>query len=191
MARVAWVAGSCRPVDPGGVGTYGFAVRDGDALLVRDGGRVPDLPGRPMDAEVAEAFGLVLLLEWLAAHPAGGAVRVECASKAVALNARGEWEATAPAMKALQDKARALLPPGARVLHMGRPKCAEADALARLAYVDAMQADPRLAVRFAGALATPYQLDEARKAGAAVHAFMAADEAERLARSARNRPTKQ
>jgi hypothetical protein len=90
-------------------------------------------------------------------------------------------------MQALQDKARSLLAPGTRILHMGRSKCAEADALARLAYVEAMQADPRLAVRFADALATPYQLDEARNAGAAVHAFIGADEAERLARALRNR----
>ena len=187
-AREAWVAGSCRPVDPGGVGTYGFAVRAGDRLLVRDGGRVPDLPGRPMDEDVAEAFGLVMLLEWLRANP-GGSVRVGCVSKAVALNARGEWEAEGPALKALQDKARSLLPADARVLHLGRSRCAEADALARLAYVEAMRQDPRLEVRFADALATPYQLEAARKAGATVHAYMAAAEAERLARSARSRRT--
>lgn len=183
--RVAWVAGHCGPVDPGGVGTYGFAVRDGGDLLVRQGDRVPDLPGRPMDAEVAEAFGLVVLLQWLAEHP--GPLRIEAVSKAVVMNARGEWEATAPALKVLQDKARSLLPADARVLHMGRAKCAEADALARLAYVEAMQNDPRLAVRFAPHLASPYQLDEAGKAGAAVHAFMGADEAEKAARSARAR----
>ncbi len=188
-AREAWVAGSCRPVDPGGVGMYGFAVRAGERLLVRDGGRVPDLPGRAMDEEVAEAFGLVMLLDWLRANP-GGSVRVGCVSKAVALNARGEWEAEGPAMKALQDKARSLLAADTRILHLGRSRCAEADALARLAYVEAMQADPRLAVRFADALATPYQLDEARKAGASVHAFMGAAEAEKLARDIR-RPTKQ
>lgn len=183
-AREAWVAGSCRPVDPGGVGTYGFAVREGDRLLVRDGGRVPDLPGRPMDTQVAEAFGLVMLLDWLAVHP-GGPARIGCVSKAVALNARGEWEAATPALKALQDRARALLPGDARVLHLGRSRCAEADALARLAYVEAMRHDPRLETRFAAHLATPYQLDAARKAGASVHAYMAADEAEKLARSAR------
>lgn len=184
--RTAWCAGSCRPIDPGGVGTYGFAVRQGDKLLVRQGDRVPDLPGRPMDAEVAEAFGLVVLLEWLADHP-GPPVRIECASKAVALNARGEWNAEAPALRVLQDKARSLLPADARVLHMGRAKVAEADALARLAYVDAMRNDPRLELRFAAHLASPFQIDEARKAGAAVHAYLGADEAERLARNARAR----
>lgn len=183
--RVAWCAGHCGPVDPGGIGTFGFAVRDGDDLLVRHGERVPDLPGRPMDAEVAEAFGLVVLLEWLRERP--GPVRIECVSKAVVMNARGEWEATTPALKVLQDRARTLLTDEARVLHMGKTKAAEAVALARLAYIDAMQSDPRLALRFADHLATPYQLDEARKAGAAVHAFMGADEAERLARNARSR----
>lgn len=177
----AWVAGSCRPIDPGGVGTYGFAVRQGADLLVREGGRVPDLPGRAMEEQVAEAFGLVALLQWLADHGVVAA-RIECVSKAVTNNARGEWEADGAAMKALQDRARALLPPETRVLHMGRAKCAEADALARLAYVDAMQQDPRLALRFADALATPYQLEEARKAGASVHAYMGADEAQRLLR---------
>ena len=184
--RVAWVAGSCRPVDPGGVGTYGFAVRERDRLLVRQGGRVADLPGRPMDEEVAEAFGLCVLLDWLAQN-APGPLRIECVSKAVTNNARGEWDASTPAMKALQDRARALLSPGSRVLHMGRAKCAEADALARLAYVEAMQHDPRLELRFADHLATPYQLDEARKAGASVHAYMGAAEAEKLARAARSR----
>ncbi|MEK6975448.1 MAG: hypothetical protein AABY18_03800 [Candidatus Thermoplasmatota archaeon] len=187
-ARQAWVAGSCRPLNPGGIGTYGFAVRNGERLLVRDGGRVPDLPGRPMTDDVAEAFGLVLLLDWLREHP--GPARIGCVSKAVALNARGEWEATLPALKALQDKARELRPADARVLHLGRTKCAEADAIARLAYVDAMQADPRLALRFASHLATPFQLDEARKAGARVHAFMGADEAERLQREAERRSRK-
>lgn len=181
--RVAWIAGSCRPVEPGGIGTYGIAVRDGDRGLLRQGDRVPDLPGRPMTEEVAEAFGLVVVLEWLAANP--GPLRVECVSKAVVENARGEREAEDPALRVLQDKARSLLPPDVRILHMGRTKCAEADALARLAYVDAMQNDPRLALRFAEFLATPYQLDAARKAGAVVHAFMGADEAERLERAAR------
>lgn len=135
-----------------------------------------------MTEEIAEAFGLVVLLEWLAAHP--GPLRIECVSKPVVENARGEREAGDAAMRALQDKARSLLPNDVRVLHMGRTKCAEADALARLAYVDAMQNDPRLALRFAEVLATPYQLDAARKAGAGVHAFMGAHEADRLARSA-------
>lgn len=184
--RVAWCAGHCGPIDPGGIGTFGFAVREGDALLVRHGERVPDLPGRPMDGEVAEAFGLVVLLEWLGDRP--GPVRIECVSKPVVMNVRGEWEAATPALKVLQDRARALLPADARVLHMGKAKAAEAVALARLAYIDAMQSDPRLALRFADALATPYQLDEARKAGAAVHAFMSAQEAERLARQASTRP---
>lgn len=183
--RVAWIAGSCRPVEPGGIGTYGIAVREGDQVLLRQGDRVPDLPGRPMTEGIAEAFGLVVLLEWLAANP--GSLRVECVSKPVVENARGEREAEDAAMRVLQDKARSLLPADVRVLHMGRTKCAEADALARLAYVDAMQNDPRLALRFADALATPYQLDAARKTGAVVHAFMGADEAQRLERAARAR----
>lgn len=183
--RVAWCAGSCRPVDAGGIGTYGIAVRAGPELLLRQGDRVADLPGRPMTEEVAEAFGLVVLLEWLADNP--GPLRIECVSKAVVMQARGEWEASDPAPKALQDRARSLLPADVRVLHMGRRKCAEADALARLAYVDAMQNDPRLALRFAQVLATPFQLDEARRAGAVVHAFMSATEAEQAARAARAR----
>lgn len=181
--RVAWCAGHCGPMDPGGVGTYGFAVRDGEELLIRQGERVPDLPGRPMDVDVAEAFGLVVLLQWHAEHP--GPLRIECVSKIVVMNARGEWEATTPVLKALQDKARALLSEEVRVLHMGRTKAAEAVALAQLAYVSAFQADPRLALRFADQLATPYQLDEASKAGATIHAFMGAHEVARRMKARR------
>lgn len=176
--------GACEPVNPGGLGTYGFVVRQGDRLLVRRQGVVPEIAGTPMTGNVAEYVALLLLLDWLAEHPAGPA-RIEGDSKLVVMQVRGEWDANVPILRMLRDKCRALLPKDARLVHVPREKNGEADALTHLAYVAAFQADPALQRKHALALASPYQVEQCRKAGVPVYAFMGAGEAERLLRKAR------
>lgn len=176
--------GACEPVNPGGLGTYGFVVRQGDRLLVRQQGVVPEIAGTPMTGNIAEYVALLLLLEWLAAHPTGPA-RIEGDSKLVVMQVRGEWDANVPILRMLRDKCRALLPKDARLVHVPREANGEADALTHLAYVDAMAVDPALQRKHALALASAYQVEQCRKAGVPVYAFMGAGEAERLLRKAR------
>lgn len=182
--RFAWFDGACEPVNPGGLGTYGFVVRQGERLLVRQSGVVPDIAGTPMTGNVAEYVALLLLLEWLAAHP-GGATRIEGDSKLIVMQVRGEWAANVPVLRMLRDKCRALLPASARLVHIGREKNGEADALTHLAYVEAFEKDPRLVGRYDAFLASPHQVEQCRKAGVPVYAYMGASEAERLLRKAR------
>lgn len=188
--RTAWFDGACEPVNPGGVGTYGFVVRDAKRLLVRASGVVPDVAGLPMTSNVAEYVALLLLLEWLDANP-GGPVRIEGDSKLVVMQVRGEWNAEAPHLVALRGKCQALvarLPQGSRLVHVGRAANGEADALTHLAYVAAFEQDPGLERRYGPFLASPHQLEECRKAGVPVYAFMGAGEATRLLKRAREAP---
>lgn len=176
--------GACEPVNPGGLGTYGFVVRQGDRLLVRQQGVVPEIAGAPMTGNIAEYVALLFLLEWLAANPTGPA-RIEGDSKLIVMQVRGEWDANVPILRMLRDKCRALVAPSWRLVHIPREKNSEADALTHLAYVEAFQQDPALPRRHALALASPYQIEQCRKAGVPVYAFMGASEAERLLRKAR------
>jgi ribonuclease HI len=188
--RTAWFDGACEPVNPGGLGTYGYVVRTPQRLLVRASGAVPEVAGLPMTSNVAEYVALLLLLEWLVAHP-GGPVRVEGDSKLVVMQVRGEWQAQAPHLAALRGKCQGLmarLPPGSRLVHVGRAANGEADALTHLAYVAAFEQDPGLARRYAAFLAAPHQLEACRKAGVPGYAFMGAAEAERLLKRARTAP---
>src|SRR5687768_5203710 len=93
--------GACEPVNPGGLGTYGFVVRQGERLLVRRQGAVPEIAGTLMTGNVAEYVALLLLLEWLAGHPAGPA-RIEGDSKLVVMQVRGEWDANVPILRMLR-----------------------------------------------------------------------------------------
>lgn len=187
----AWFDGACEPINPGGLGTYGFVVRRGDELVVRRQGVVPDVAGVPMTGNVAEAVALLLLLEWLAAHPQPGPVRIEGDSKLVVMQVRGEWDANVPVLRLLRDKCRALLPADARLVHVPRDRNGEADALTHLAYAEAFQADDGLARRYAPHLASRRQVEECRRAGVPVYAFMGASEAQRLLRKAKEKAARE
>ena len=76
--------GACEPVNPGGLGTYGFVVRQENRLLVRQQGVVPEIAGTPMTGNIAECVALLLLLEWLAEHATGPA-RIEGDSKLIVM----------------------------------------------------------------------------------------------------------
>jgi ribonuclease HI len=184
--RFAWFDGACEPVNPGGLGTYGFVVRKGDKLVVRKQGVVPDVAGLPMTGNIAEYVALHLLLEWLADNP-GGSVRIEGDSKLIVMQVRGEWDANVPVLRMLRDKCRALLRPQDRLVHIGREKNAEADALTHLAYVEAFEADARLRTKYESFLASEHQVERCRKAGVPVYAYMGASEADRLLRKAKDK----
>lgn len=179
--RGAWFAGRCDPVDPGGVATFGFVVRDGEHIRQRESGVVPDLPGTAVSADVA---AYVAFLQLLAALEPDVPVRIEGDAKRPIMEVRHEWEPP-PERAALRDRCAGLLAdlaPGSRLVHIGRDRNAEAQTLARLAYVASMDADAALRERFASQLASPYQLEQARKAGHVVHAHMSVADVERLLR---------
>lgn len=180
----AWFDGACEPVNPAGLGTYGFVVRRGDELLVRRHGVVPDIAGVPMTGNVAEYVALLLLLEWLAEHEPGPA-RIEGDSKLVVMQVRGEWDANVPVLRMLRDKCRALIAPDARLVHVPRERNGEADALTHLAYVEAFDRDASLRDRYAPFLASPRQVEACRRAGVPVYAYLGASEADRLLRRAK------
>lgn len=187
--RFAWFDGACEPVNPGGLGTYGFVVRQGDRLVVRQHGVVPDVAGVPMTGNVAEYVALLLLLQWLGEHP-GGPVRIEGDSKLIVMQVRGEWDANVPVLRMLRDKCRALLEPSWRLVHVPRDRNGEADALTHLAYVEAFEADPSLPARYASFLASPRKVEECRRAGVPVYAYMGDSEADRLLRKAREKASR-
>lgn len=181
--RGAWFAGDCQPIDPAGVGTYGFAVRQAEDLLERQSGRVPPIAGLAMTRLVAEYAALYSLLRWLHDHP-GDAVRIEGDSKAVVMQVRGEWLPPAP-LASVQGRCAELvagLPQGSRLIHIGRARNAEAVALARLAYVASFEEEPALRDEYADQLASPYQLEQLRLGGHPVHAYLGRIAAERLLR---------
>ena len=55
--------GLCLPINPGGVGAYGFEVRDGDRVLASGGGVA--CVGGGCNIVLAEYQGLARALEWL------------------------------------------------------------------------------------------------------------------------------
>jgi ribonuclease HI len=175
----AWFDGACEPVNPGGVGTWAFVVRQGQDLLATRHGRVPEVQGQAMTNNVAEYFALVMLAEWLRDNGHGEG-RVHGDSKIVVSQVKGEMKANAPHLRHLRDLARAALPPGIELLHVMRESNGEADALTHRAYVEALRADPALQKKWGADLATPAQLAALQREGIPSYPFMGKREASRL-----------
>ena len=55
-----WIDGACEPVNPGGVASYGLLVKDGDIVLLSEGGIVGR--GPKFSNNVAEYCGLLALV---------------------------------------------------------------------------------------------------------------------------------
>lgn len=176
----AWFDGACEPVNPGGVGTYGFVVRDGDRLVRTQHGVVPAAEGVAMTNNVAEYAALLFLAEWLRDHVAGQEVHVHGDSRIVVEQVAGRMKANAPHLRHLRDLARAALPAGVQLVHVMRERNVEADALTHRAYEEAMRADPALRSAFERDLATPAQLAACKRAGIPAYPFMGRREASRL-----------
>lgn len=147
-----------------GIATYGFVAYHGDervhaakglVLGPGEGGSAnPDVPSRPRriaDAAVAEFAALVHALSWLVERPRAPtcAVRVEGDNRLAIETVAGRWDLTSARLLPLRDLARDLVAKlgGADLAKIPREANAEADALSREAYHEAMAAHPEWRAR--------------------------------------------
>ena len=140
-------------------------------------------PREPSTGNVAEYWGLRHLLARLRdegwhREP----VTVHGDSRLVILQVTGQWRANKPVLAALRDACQAALRDFAEVrfVRVPRERNAEADALTHQAYEAALDADPGLRERFAGAWATPAQVEACRRRGLTHYRYMGRSEAVRL-----------
>src|SRR5688572_3409982 len=175
----AWFDGACEPINPGGIGTYGFVVRDGQELVKTQHGEVPPVGSDLMTNNVAEYFALIMLAEWLRDN-GGRPARIHGDSKIVVSQVNGDMKCNVERLRHLRDLARKALPTGCELVHVMRERNAEADALTHRAYVEALREDPKLQAKWAPDLATQKQLDACKRLGIATYPFMGKREASRL-----------
>lgn len=128
-----------------GVSTYGFVVRHGDEPAHRERGVVAP-PGPNGSANLAEYGALILGLTWLKERGGAGGcpLRVRGDSRLVVETVAGRWKLSSEVLIPLRDLAASL----ARDLDVAtfekvsREENAEADALSREAYHEAVRAHP-------------------------------------------------
>jgi ribonuclease HI len=128
---VAAFDGSCDP-NPGGICTYGFAVRrDGALLHAGRGLAAPRGPGATNN--VAEYAGALRALEWLDAQGLREGVILRGDSELVVRQLTGVYRVKSPLLAPLHAAASALMEkfPGLRVEWVPRARNAEADRLSK------------------------------------------------------------
>jgi ribonuclease HI len=182
VALEAWFDGACEPVNPGGIGTWAYVVHRDGATVASGSGTVGD-PREPTTSNVAEYWGLRHLLQRLLdegwhREP----VTIHGDSRLIILQVTGAWRAHRPHLAALRDSCQAALRGFAEVrfVQVPRERNAEADELTHRAYEAALDADPGLRERFAGAWATPAQVEACRRRGLTHYRYMGKGEVARL-----------
>lgn len=135
---------------PNGVATYGFRVLREDAL-VHEGHGVVVPPGSGGSANVAEFGALLHGLTWLDENGGvDGPLHVRGDSRLVVETVAGRWNLTSERLLPLRDMARRLvegLGVEATFEKVPRDANAEADALSRRAYREALREHPEWARR--------------------------------------------
>lgn len=140
MALRAYIDGACEPVNPGGTGSYGLVVRDGDEVLVSEGAIVGS--GKVMSSNAAEYAGLIALLEWYVETPrSDNDILVVCSdSKLLVMQMIGRWKAKAGLYLPYHSAAKELIKRNRlsiRFEWIPREENAEADMLSKQALVSA------------------------------------------------------
>jgi ribonuclease HI len=185
----AWFDGACEPVNPGGVATWGFIVRDDDTLIAKSSGLV-DAPAAEQTNNVAEYEALEHLLKYLVRAHADADATIHGDSTLVLEQVKGTWKANKPHLAGRRDRCQALLKALGKVelVRVMREQNVEADALTHEAYVAALDKDPELLARLAPALAGEREKALLLANGIEWYPYMGRREAFRLLERARKPP---
>ena len=129
--------GLCEPVNPGGVATYGFVVKDGNSVVCEGKGLV-GVGARVEVAtnNVAEYTALIKALECLSERGLEGEkLLIRGDSQLVIRQLKGEYKVRSERIKPLYERAKELLSRfDAELEWVPREKNAEADELSRKAF---------------------------------------------------------
>jgi ribonuclease HI len=157
--------GACEPVNPGGVGAYGFAVYEDDREIHGEGGIVC-VGGRQCTNNVAEYTALIKAMEW--ALSAGAAeVKVYGDSQLVVRQMLGVYQVKAPHLVPLYEKAMELSRQFRKfsISWVPREQNARADYYSKKAYCDFLKTHPEVRQLYARRLATERQVALLKKLG--------------------------
>ncbi|ABU82330.1 ribonuclease H [Ignicoccus hospitalis KIN4/I] len=136
--------GLCEPVNPGGVATYGFVVKEGGKVLCSGKGLVGvGARGDDVTNNVAEYTALIKALECLLEKGLEGAeVVVKGDSQLAIRQLRGEYKVRSPRIAPLYKRAKELLSKfKAELQWVPRELNEEADALSREAFREYLEAN--------------------------------------------------
>jgi ribonuclease HI len=136
--------GLCGPMNPGGVAAYGFVVRR-DGRVLHEGHGLAAPPGPGATNNVAEYAALIGGLRWLLERRMQDEpVSVLGDSSLIVKQVQGEYRVTAGHLKPLHEEAMRLLKrfPHAQIEWVPREENADADALSRAGYREAVRAHP-------------------------------------------------
>jgi ribonuclease HI len=158
--------GACEPVNPGGIGAYGFAVYEDDREIHGEGG-VVCVGGWQCTNNVAEYTALIKAMEWALS---AGAAEVETYgdSQLVVRQMLGVYQVKAPHLVPLYEKA-VELSRRFRKFSIGwvpRERNARADYYSKKAYCDFLKTHPEVRRLYAGRLATERQVALLKRLGA-------------------------
>lgn len=125
--------GLCEPVNPGGVGAYGYVIYRDDRPI-KKGCRVIG-EGKGMTNNVAEYSALLRALEWLNAEGITDELVIKGDSKLVINQLSGAWQVKSQTSMEFVPKIKSLLQGReVRFVWIPREENSEADMLSRMAY---------------------------------------------------------
>ncbi|MFB6469657.1 MAG: ribonuclease HI [Vulcanisaeta sp. AZ3] len=178
--------GACEPVNPGGVGTYGFVIYEEDSVIHRQGGIACE-PGPNCTNNVAEYTGLINGLRWILNHPKLGCdwLLVIGDSQLVIRHVLGRYRVRSERLKPLYDGVVEILRDlrsrvEVKFRWVRRELNEEADELTKEAYVKYMDEHPEAVEKFRNYFATEDQLKTLTSLGVKIYRYMGRFEAERL-----------
>jgi len=180
--------GACEPKNPGGVGTYGFAVYN-DNDTISEGYGIACEPAPNCTNNVAEYTGLIKALECLLLHDYGeSSIVVRGDSQLVIKQLTGIYNVRTEHLKPLFEKAHELLSHfRVRLEWIPRELNSKADELSKRAYIEYLDEHPELINKFKPYLATEKQLKLLKELGIEPYKYMSKMEASRLIRKLLNK----
>jgi len=162
---VVYFDGACEPVNPGGVGSYGFVAYRENNFLHGEGG-VACVGERWCTNNYAEYTALIKALEWSLSR------RWECVeargdSQLVVRQIEGLYQVRSHTLKTLYERALQLAERFStfRITWVPRYKNREADRYSKEAYCKYLQADPHIRERYVKHLATERQIAILKRLG--------------------------
>jgi len=180
---VIYVDGACEPVNPNGIGTYGFVIyRKGDVLLEGLG-----TVGEGATNNVAEYTAVIQALRTLlSAGFSFTSVEIRSDSELLVNQLRGEYGVYAERILPLYEEALRLLRQlegkgvGVRIRWVPREENRRADALTKKAYEEYCEQHPEVAQKYAPHLATEKQKELLGRLGIPVSRWISKRAASRL-----------
>jgi ribonuclease HI len=183
MTIEVYVDGFCGPINPGGIGTYGFVVRRGGTVLFEGMGTV----GEGATNNVAEYTAAIQALKTLLSTGLSYAtVEIRSDSELLVNQLRGDYGVYSERILPLYQEALRLLRQfeekgvRVRIRWVPREENRRADALARKAYEEYCEQHPEVAQKYAPYLATEKQRELLDRLGISVSKWVSKRAASRL-----------